>query len=432
MLVIFFLDEKIVWWEALSLFTIYILYATFMKFNADIELMVKTTLGLVDDETLVAAEEDVKEPMMEKSASQLTYARPDRPNPMGMRNSRHVVDLSGLHRSESLAIGRRRGSSLGGRRQSIPLIHAGSMFRNGIMQQIMSHTMEPLCEDGKENGDAQTYRRKSSACSVKASPQNGGVVIERQPPRENGISKNRAESMRSHGERRSTKADIDHYKAIIEDEPEQPLDMTWPEEFRKQLIYIFVAPILFPLWVTLPDVRREESKKWFPWTFVGSIFWIAAFSYLMVWWANTIGETFVIPTEIIGLTILAAGTSIPDLITSVIVARKGLGDMAVSSSVGSNIFDVCVGLPIPWLLYFIMEPIRSGNAAAAVAVSSNGLVCSVGMLFIMLLLLILAIALCGWQMNKAFGIVMIVSYIGFCVVSVSLETGHFQCPLRIC
>ena len=44
-----------------------------------------------------------------------------------------------------------------------------------------------------------------------------------------------------------------------------------------------------------------------------------------------------------GLTILAAGTSIPDLITSVIVARKGLGDMAVSSSVGSNIFDITIG-----------------------------------------------------------------------------------------
>ncbi|KAG7273861.1 hypothetical protein CRUP_014554 [Coryphaenoides rupestris] len=36
-----------------------------------------------------------------------------------------------------------------------------------------------------------------------------------------------------------------------------------------------------------------------------------------------------ITEEIMGLTILAAGTSIPDLITSVIVARKGLGDMAV-------------------------------------------------------------------------------------------------------
>ena len=63
-----------------------------------------------------------------------------------------------------------------------------------------------------------------------------------------------------------------------------------------------------------------------------------------------VGETFWVTEEIMGLTILAAGTSIPDLITSVIVARKGLGDMAVSSSVGSNIFDITVGWvwQTPW------------------------------------------------------------------------------------
>ena len=44
-----------------------------------------------------------------------------------------------------------------------------------------------------------------------------------------------------------------------------------------------------------------------------------------------------------GLTFLAAGTSIPDLITSVLVAMKGFGDMAVSSSIGSNMFDVTIG-----------------------------------------------------------------------------------------
>lgn len=61
------------------------------------------------------------------------------------------------------------------------------------------------------------------------------------------------------------------------------------------------------------------------------------------WFPPQVGETIGITEEIMGLTILAAGTSIPDLITSVIVARKGLGDMAVSSSVGSNIFDITVG-----------------------------------------------------------------------------------------
>lgn len=85
------------------------------------------------------------------------------------------------------------------------------------------------------------------------------------------------------------------------------------------------------------------GKRFFPVTFLGSILWIAAYSYLMVWWANMVGQTVAIPPEVMGLTFLAAGTSIPDLITSVIVARKGFGDMAVSSSVGSNIFDVTVG-----------------------------------------------------------------------------------------
>lgn len=43
-----------------------------------------------------------------------------------------------------------------------------------------------------------------------------------------------------------------------------------------------------------------------------------------------------------GLIFLAAGTSIPDIITSVIVVRRGLGDMAIAGSFGSNIFDITV------------------------------------------------------------------------------------------
>ena len=56
-----------------------------------------------------------------------------------------------------------------------------------------------------------------------------------------------------------------------------------------------------------------------------------------------------------GLTFLAAGTSVPGLLTSVLVAMKGEGDMAVSSSIGSNIFDVTVGLPLPWLVFTLVK-----------------------------------------------------------------------------
>ena len=54
--------------------------------------------------------------------------------------------------------------------------------------------------------------------------------------------------------------------------------------------------------------------------------------------AEVIGALIQIPQAIMGLTFLAAGTSVPDLITSVIVAKKGFGDMAVSSSIGMCIF----------------------------------------------------------------------------------------------
>lgn len=62
------------------------------------------------------------------------------------------------------------------------------------------------------------------------------------------------------------------------------------------------------------------------------------------------GYTLNIPDTIMGITFLAAGTSVPDTIASVIVARQGLGDMAVSNSLGSNVFDILLGLAFPWFI----------------------------------------------------------------------------------
>ncbi|KAF9803568.1 hypothetical protein SFRURICE_008723 [Spodoptera frugiperda] len=200
-----------------------------------------------------------------------------------------------------------------------------------------------------------------------------------------------------------------------------PLDMSWPSGFRKRVTYLLVAPIVFPLWMTLPDTRTPKGKRFFPITFIGSIVWIAFFSYLMVWWANVAGATAHVPPEVMGLTLLAAGTSVPDLITSVIVARKGFGDMAVSSSVGSNIFDVTVGLPLPWLLYGLIngEPVQ---------VNSKGMVCSIVLLFAMLLFVILSIACFRWKMNKGLGFTMFLLYFVFVGVSLGLEYGYLHCP----
>ena len=74
--------------------------------------------------------------------------------------------------------------------------------------------------------------------------------------------------------------------------------MSWPDSNRKRITYLLILPLILPLWITLPDTRRASSKKYFAVTFIGSILWIAVFSYLMVWWATITGEAFSIPPEV--------------------------------------------------------------------------------------------------------------------------------------
>ena len=56
--------------------------------------------------------------------------------------------------------------------------------------------------------------------------------------------------------------------------------------------------------------------------------------------ATTIAESLGVSQNVIGLTVVAIGTSLPELITSVMAARKGETDIAVGNIVGSNVFNV--------------------------------------------------------------------------------------------
>jgi len=196
------------------------------------------------------------------------------------------------------------------------------------------------------------------------------------------------------------------------DDDSEPLDISFPEGTLARINYIILAPLVWGLHLTVPDVRAEGKKNLFAVAFFGSIVWIGVYSFLMVEWATMIGKEAGIPDTVMGLTFLAAGTSIPDLLTSVIVARQGHGDMAVSSSIGSNIFDVLVGLPFPWLLYCIVNPKDNGNK---VVVQADSLFISILVLFLMLITVITIIKMNKWRMTKGLGYSMFVLYILFVV-----------------
>lgn len=40
----------------------------------------------------------------------------------------------------------------------------------------------------------------------------------------------------------------------------EAMDMTWPTGWRKRVTYVLLAPIVFPLWLTLPDTRSPRGK----------------------------------------------------------------------------------------------------------------------------------------------------------------------------
>ncbi|XP_071425015.1 sodium/potassium/calcium exchanger 1 isoform X1 [Pithys albifrons albifrons] len=420
MLILFFLDSVIDWWESLLLLTAYATYVFTMKHNVQLEHWVKQELN----KKLSAVQAASAEHMRKKSTG---AAADDEAKPPDVRKLQPEPALQ-------------RGSSSAS-------LH-NSQMRSTIFQ-LMIHTLDPLAEAKfKDRVDILSNMAKAKAEApegqgpqaeeeekkvpgpIQVTPASGSepsqdtqeadAPQDGQPPSGSDSSEDSSSgSEDSDGD--STDGDGDDE----EDGNDEPLSLEWPETRKKQAIYLFLFPIVFPLWSTLPDVRNPDSKKFFAITFFGSILWIAVFSYLMVWWAHQVGETIGISEEIMGLTILAAGTSIPDLITSVIVARKGLGDMAVSSSVGSNIFDITVGLPVPWILFSIF------NGLSPVAVSSNGLFCAIVLLFLMLLFVIISIAVCKWKMNKLLGLTMFALYFVFLIISVMLEDKIISCPVSV-
>lgn len=72
---------------------------------------------------------------------------------------------------------------------------------------------------------------------------------------------------------------------------------------------------------------------------------------------------------VFSLVVLAAGTSVPDLFTSLQAAKKGMGSMAVSNALGSNIFDIlaCLGIPFSFKAVPEIEAAISGSILSLLA-----------------------------------------------------------------
>ncbi|MCA9376482.1 calcium/sodium antiporter [Candidatus Nomurabacteria bacterium] len=212
--------------------------------------------------------------------------------------------------------------------------------------------------------------------------------------------------------------DEDMVDEMIEDEEKKQSEakhrkLTLFTVFDRLLSYVFL------------DLKNKPSLYWV--NFLISILLIGALSHLMVESAVHLAHLMNISEVVIGLTILAAGTSVPDLLSSINVAKKGRGDMAIANGVGSNIFDIAIGLGVPWLIV-------TGLRGDTIQVATENLNSSIILLFATVVALIYILLMKRWEMGRYAGILLIAGYIfyiltqiGFIYMDVCINFNGTRC-----
>lgn len=124
------------------------------------------------------------------------------------------------------------------------------------------------------------------------------------------------------------------------------------------------------------DIKEMSVVKALIWTVVG-LFLIIYGSDVTIDAATSIARTLGLSERFIGLTIVALGTSLPELFTSVMAARKGNADIAIGNIVGSNIFNILFVLgisatiiPVPFAVDFRFDTLVAIFAAVLLFVCS--------------------------------------------------------------
>ncbi|XP_068716789.1 sodium/potassium/calcium exchanger 5-like [Montipora capricornis] len=192
--------------------------------------------------------------------------------------------------------------------------------------------------------------------------------------------------------------------------------------------WVIMLPFTCLYSVTIPDCRKGRWENWCLLTFLISVVWMSLLCYLLVWMVAIIGFTLDIPDAVMGLTFMAAASSAPSALSSLVVTWQGEGDMAVSQANGSNMFNVLFCLGFPWLLQTTVV-----DMGGQVTVISKGMTFTTLCLYAAVVLPFVIIMFNKWYLNKCLGIAFIILYLSFTAIFVLFGINMFgKFSLRMC
>ncbi|XP_032410789.1 LOW QUALITY PROTEIN: sodium/potassium/calcium exchanger 3-like [Xiphophorus hellerii] len=375
-LILVIYDEKVLWWETIILISMYGIYIIIMKFNRRLCCLVERHCSVDGQPCLSSLRRTTAVGNVGDGENDLVPLKPDSCVVAGQDSGVAPADELPNLRSHQLSFSERQ-----------------RLIRARVSPE------EGACPGEEGSGPGATWGRENGAAAEG----------ERERGKESGGETGGGAQLKEDEEEEE-----DEEEGEEENSPFRPFIL--PHGWCVRLKWLLSWPLSFLLHCTIPDCNQPRWERWYLLTFLSSTLWIALFSYLMVWMVTIISYTLGIPDVIMGITFLAAGTSVPDCMASLIVARQGMGDMAVSNSIGSNIFDVLLGLGFPWALRTLIV-----SYGSVVTINSKGLVYSVILLLASVTLTVLCVHLNRWKLDRRLGLCLLLLYSIFLLCSVGFE-----------
>ncbi|XP_032383588.1 LOW QUALITY PROTEIN: sodium/potassium/calcium exchanger 3 [Etheostoma spectabile] len=410
-LILVIYDEKVMWWETIILISMYGIYIIIMKFNRSLRSLTERHCSRAGQPWLSRLRRTTAVGNAGDCDNDMVPLKPDSCSVAGQDSGVVMVDeLLNLHPHQL-------------------------SFSEASLRLLITLHFPPLTR--LRMAGCMVINERQRLIRARGGPEEGGASGEEglgangSWGRENGTvaegDKQPLEGERERGkETGGETGGVAHPKEEEEEEEEQEegeeenipfKPFTLPRGWCVRLKWLLSWPVSVLLYFSIPDCNLPRWERWYLLTFLSSTLWIALFSYLMVWMVTIISYTLGIPEVIMGITFLAAGTSVPDCMASLIVARQGMGDMAVSNSIGSNIFDVLLGLGFPWALRTLIV-----SYGSVVTINSRGLVYSVILLLASVILTVLCVHLNCWRLDRRLGLCLILLYAIFLLCSIGFES----------
>ncbi|XP_055843681.1 sodium/potassium/calcium exchanger 3 isoform X1 [Episyrphus balteatus] len=220
---------------------------------------------------------------------------------------------------------------------------------------------------------------------------------------------------------------LTHSKSWNEDEvtiemPDKLFELPRGKSITMKVWWAYSWPIRALLSCIIPNPITR--KKWYPLTFIMCIIIIGCNAYLIVWMLTALGVTLGVPDIIMGLTFLAAGSTTPEAVSSLISVRKGESGIGVSNSLGANSLAILLSLGVPWFIKNCINYHKT-DGSNAIYLTSQGIEYTIFILMASTFSLFIILSFSGYRLTKKAGIALFTVYTIFIALQILIEMNVF-------